>query len=220
MGNVFAIVSGRPVAELFKMVKDFSFECDYLVAHNGAVIAQPSGEIAFLTKCDGSIAEPVFKLLFENGCKWATVGSTTIYKVYAEETDCEGESDYTLHDLPEIPYFTQISTKCVDCDTAEKITNIIKERMGDVLNPLQNGICIDIVRADMNKAKGLYRLMDIVGAKYEDVITVGDNLNDLDMIKEFKSYAMENGVDMIKKTANYTTPGVAELIDKELSNKF
>ena len=42
------------------------------------------------------------------------------------------------------------------------------------------------------------KLMELVGASYDDVITVGDNVNDYDMIKEFKSYAMESGVQSIK----------------------
>ena len=88
----------------------------------------------------------------------------------------------------------------------------------DKLNPLQNGCWIDIVRTDMNKAKGLYILMEYLGAKYDDIIAVGDNINDSDMIREFKSYAMENGVDDIKKLADYVTPGIAELIERELNN--
>ena len=68
----------------------------------------------------------------------------------------------------------------------------------------------------MNKAKGLYRLMDITGAKYEDVIAVGDNINDEDMLREFRSYAMANGVPYIKEIANDITEGITELIEKEL----
>ena len=66
---------------------------------------------------------------------------------------------------------------------------------------LKNGAFVDIVRADINKANGLYILMNLLGAKYEDVTVVGDNVNDKDMIEEFNSYAMENGVDTIKKLA-------------------
>lgn len=214
-GNIFAIVSGRPIKDLLEIVKKFSFECDYLVAHNGAYIAKPDGSVISSTPCDSGIIVPLLKLLFENGCTWASVGASTLWKVYADSKEGELNSGYSLHNLPEIPWFTQICTKCADYATAEKLTKIIREYMGDVINPLQNGLYIDIVRADMNKAKGIYLLMDFVGAKYEDVIVVGDNVNDLDMIKEFKSYAMENGVDMIKKIADYTTPGVVELIERE-----
>ena len=68
----------------------------------------------------------------------------------------------------------------------------------------------------MDKAKGIYMLLDILGAKYEDVIAVGDNINDLAMIKEFRSYAMDNGVELIKDLADSTVSSVTELIEKEL----
>ena len=52
--------------------------------------------------------------------------------------------------------------------------------------------------------------------KYEDVIAVGDNINDRDMLAEFRSYAMKNGVDFIKELADDTVSSVTELIEKEL----
>lgn len=68
----------------------------------------------------------------------------------------------------------------------------------------------------MNKAKALTHLLELVGASHADMITVGDNTNDADMIKAFRSYAMENGVQAIKDLADFVTPGVAELIWREL----
>ena len=68
----------------------------------------------------------------------------------------------------------------------------------------------------MDKAKGIYLLMDILGAEYDDVIAVGDNINDRAMIEEFRSYAMKNGVDAIKELADYTVSSVTELIEKEI----
>ena len=44
----------------------------------------------------------------------------------------------------------------------------------------------------------------------------GDIVNDKAMIEEFRSYAMENGVDSIKAIADFTTSGITELIKKEL----
>ena len=50
------------------------------------------------------------------------------------------------------------------------------------------------------------------------MIVVGDNLNDADMLQAFTSYAMENGVEKIKKIATYTTKSVTDLILRELKN--
>ena len=69
----------------------------------------------------------------------------------------------------------------------------------------------------INKAKGLYDYLELVGGKYEDMITVGDNINDTHMIKEFRSYAMANGVQSIKDIADYVTEGITELIEKEMN---
>ena len=69
----------------------------------------------------------------------------------------------------------------------------------------------------MNKAQGLYDYLQIVGGKYEDMITVGDNINDTHMIKEFRSYAMANGVQSIKDIADYEIEGITELIEKEMN---
>ena len=149
------------------------------------------------------------------GCEWASVH--TSFRCIIDERDNERlEDEFTLKTLPEIPYFNQISTILPDDSEAARVTDAVREKFGEHLNPLQNGRCIDIVSADMNKAQGLYNLLEIVGAEYDDMITVGDNINDTHMIAEFRSYAMENAVQSIKNIADYITPGVTELIEKEL----
>lgn len=211
-GNVFAIISGRGVVELFELYNKNNLVCDYLIADNGAVIMKPDGTVVCDTRCDGSLAKPLLRLLFELDCPFGDVHTSFPCFVCAEEK----ENCYTPEDVPKIPFFTQISTMLDTFEEAEKVTKSVRSEFGKELNPLQNGRCIDIVRHDMNKAKGLHLLMDITGAKYEDVIAVGDNINDEDMLREFRSYAMENGVPYIKEIANDITKGITELIEKEL----
>lgn len=217
-GNIFALISGRGPGNVLELYNEQQFPCDYLIANNGAVIMKTDGTVISDIRCDGSLAVPLLKLLFKNGCPWGHIETSVPCRVYADSADIKEAHEYTLRNMPEIPYFNQISTFLPDFDTAADVTACIRDHFGDKLNPLQNGVCIDIVRADMNKAKGLYILMEYLGAKYEDIIAVGDNINDSDMIREFRSYAMENGVDAIKETADYITPGITELIEKELAD--
>ncbi len=216
-GNIFAVISGRGPVDILKIYKEKQFGCDYLVADNGAVIMKTDGSVVSEVRCDGNIAYPLLKLLFDSGCPFGEVHTAFPCRAYADEKDCKEAGEYTQENMPDIPYFTQISTMLDDFETSAKVTSFVREKFGDKLNPLQNGRCIDIVRSDMNKAKGLYRLAEIAGAEYGDIIAVGDNINDMDMIKEFRSYAMENGVDSVKESATYITKGITELIEKELS---
>lgn len=216
-GNIFALISGRGPEDVLYIYNKQQFPCDYLIANNGAVIMKTDGNVISDIRCDGKLTSPLLKLLFENGCPWGHIQTSFPCRVYAESEECKEDDEYTLENMPKIEYFNQISTFLPDFETAAKVTDCIRKQFGDKLNPLQNGVCIDIVRADMNKAKGLYTLMNYLGAKHEDIIAVGDNINDSDMIKEFRSYAMENGVDAVKALADYTTPGITEMIEKELA---
>ena len=215
-GNIFALISGRGMKDVKRIYDKGNFECDYLLADNGAVILTPDGEIVSDIRCDGSIAYPLISFLIESGCPWGNIDNNNSVRVYSKDC-CERKSeDYTLDNFPHIEYFNQISTMLPTFEEAEKVTAGIKEKFSHCLNPLQNGQCIDIVSSDVNKAKGLYILIKLLNASKSDVITVGDNINDKDMIAEFRSYAMENGVDSIKALADCVTPGITELIKKEM----
>ena len=81
---------------------------------------------------------------------------------------------------------------------------------------MQNNVCIDIVASKVNKAYGLRRVAALFGGNEADIIAVGDNVNDLDMLKAFRSYAMENGVEEAKTVATQTVTSVTEVIFYEL----
>ena len=231
-GNWFGIVSGRSLTGLKRLVNgednpkniiktnasSASYKCDFLIANNGAVICDGNADVLTQTKGSPDIIIPLIKALFELNCLFAcicTVGYEDIY-VKIDKVYCEDEYDFLIENMPEVPFFNQISTMLDTDEEAAQVVKAINTRFSDTLNPLQNGRCIDIVPKGVDKAQGIYALINKIGANKEDVITVGDNINDTDMIREFYSYAMENGVDEIKKLADKTTVSVTELIEKEL----
>ena len=215
-GNKFGIVSGRITDDLLRIYKKDKLELDFLLACNGAVILTTDGKILKEDRIDGDILKPILDFIFSLGADWATIQSDRSYIIDENDND-RLPDEFTRKTLPDLKYFNQISTILEDEEEALMVTNAIKEQFGDKLNPLQNGRCIDIVSATMNKAQGLYDYLELVGGKYEDMITVGDNINDTHMIKEFRSYAMANGVQSIKDIADYEIEGITELIEKEMN---
>ena len=219
-GNIFGVVSGRGVNSLFDVIKDKALRYDFLIANNGAVICDNSLNVLAETKQEGSVIKSFIIDLFSWGCPFVNVDfMKTSYMTRADVADVD-EGEYSINTLPEIDYFHQMNTMLENDDEAEKIVVKIEEKYKDILTPLQNGRCIDIVPFGVNKATGIYKLLEAVGCAYEDVITVGDNINDTHMIKEFRSYAMANGVDKIKELADYVTLGITELIETELGVKI
>ncbi|MBR2876681.1 MAG: HAD-IIB family hydrolase [Clostridia bacterium] len=215
-GNKFGIVSGRMPDDLLKIYKETELELDFLLACNGAVILTTDGKILKDDRIDGALLRPFLDFLFSLGTDWAAIHCEKTY-IIDENDDDRLPDEFTRKTLPEMKYFNQVSTILEDEEEALTVTSAIKEKFGDILNPLQNGRCIDIVSSRINKAKGLYDYLELVGGKYEDMIAVGDNINDTHMIKEFRSYAMANGVQSIKDIADYVTDGITELIEKEIN---
>jgi Cof subfamily protein (haloacid dehalogenase superfamily) len=215
-GNKFGIVSGRMAYDLLQIYKKDELELDFLLACNGAVIMTTNGEILKEDRIDGAVLMPFLDFLFSLGANWAVIQSDRGYVIDENDNDRLPE-EFTRKTLPQIKYFNQVSTILEDDKEAEAVTEAIKEKFGATLNPLQNGRCIDVVSTAMNKAQGLYNYLEIVGGSYEDMITVGDNINDTHMIKEFRSYAMANGVQAIKDLADCETKGITELIEKEMN---
>lgn len=58
----------------------------------------------------------------------------------------------------------------------------------------------------MDKQRGIKRMMDELGAPYEDVVVFGDGLNDVTMFTpEWTSIAMGNAREVLKERADYVT---------------
>ena len=215
-GNLFGIISGRGILSLLAVVAQAGVTVDFLLANNGAVLARPDGTMLKDERADGSILQPLLKVLFEQKCSYAFVDGSRLYHVFDDLSQKKNGEFYTPQTLPKLPYFNQVSTRHLDLQRAGEVTELLRQKFGKFVNPLQNGNCIDIVPAGMNKARGIYTLLEQIGADKKDVITVGDQTNDLDMIVEFHSYAMQNAHPAVKQAADAEVFDITDLIHQEL----
>lgn len=216
-GNLFVLVSGRHSANVRQLHIDQRFPCDYFIGSNGAVIRNSKNEVLHADCCAMEMLLPLIRFLFELGCPFALVhGAQDWFFTYPVLSPTAREPACTLETMPDVAFYTQVTTQMSTDAEAAAVTRQVKERFGAWFNPLQNGTSVDIVAAGVNKARGLSRLLELVDAGPEDMITVGDNTNDADMLAAYRSYAMENGVPSIRELADFVTPGVAELIAREL----
>lgn len=103
-------------------------------------------------------------------------------------------------------------------------TNKIVSKYGDnisITSAIEN--CIDILDGGISKAKGLSILSEKLSIKRQEIITVGDNINDMEMLEYAGlGVAMGNAPDKVKNTADYVTAvnnddGLAKFLEKLLS---
>ena len=217
-GNLFGLVSGRGPSYLEHMRSHYPhLEMDFFAAYNGAFIVDADGAPLHTTACHGVPAVELTATLLELGCPFVYVNGESSYKVRRADEPLQAGECY-LSELPRDPsWFHQISVQLDTPADAAQVTAQLCGIYGARLNPMQNNICIDIVDASVNKAYGLRRVAELFGGEEGEIIAVGDNLNDLDMLRAFRSYAMENGVEEVKQAAGQTVKTVTELIYRELA---
>ncbi len=212
-GNLFAVVSGRQ-ADFYYELRKKDIPVDFLLACNGAVITDKAYNIISSSICEEDIGNELTEFLFSLGCPFVYFNGKESFRIKNKEFPEEEGTDY--EPLKKLLDFNQISTAHDTFRKAAFVTERIREKFGEFLNPLQNGTCIDVVPSGIDKAEGIHILLRHLGLGAESVIAVGDNVNDEAMIREFYSYAMANGVDSIKKLADNITVSIEELIEREM----
>ena len=215
-GNKIGVVSGRSFDMLSVIEKECGIPLDFFVAFNGAIVYNAeSGELD-KTPCEEVNPADLVKDLFAFGCTHAHVNSDKYYLVRENESERK-DGEYTLQDVTFPTLIYQVSVELPSETESACVAAKVEEKYGHVLSPLQNGRCVDIVAKGVGKAYGLKKVQGQFNAKWEDVIAVGDNLNDVDMLQAFPSYAMENGVEEVKKIAVHITKSVTDVIYRELN---
>lgn len=220
-GHRFGIVTGRGIYNIRKTAMHDNVVCDYFIANNGAVVADKDGVPIAVAQGDPAAAGAICSFVLDNGGLFACVNDLERDHFFCsdreKETDRREDARFlALSSLPSRLPFTQISTVCTDGTEAKKLTERLNERFGGIVTALQNGNCIDIVPAGIDKAVGIRRLLQHLGVSEDAVCAVGDNSNDIAMLKAFRSYAVENATDEVKSIAHAVVYNIAELIEREM----
>lgn len=239
-GNLFGIVSGRDYVTGYKTFKkENKFPFDFLLLKTGAMACDKNGEIIYEAEADGTVIRngktlvpALFERAFELGAEFCTtsVGKERAYYYKDFPNGIQYEKNGSYADLPpgadqlyrrphphseleSIKSFGLVSVIGKDEETTADIAKVIRDEFGDVLNPLQNTVAIDISPAGIDKAYGIKKYAEIYGIGYDDIYVAGDNYNDIAMLEAYNSCAMTGGVDDAKKAASCVYDTVGDYIE-------
>lgn len=207
---------------------------EYLILQNGAVIHQlPDLNIVhetILTEGDRQAIYDIFKEYRSEEVQMVAFDPDKLYLVDDETAnptvvqDAKTLStDITLAKFEEVLNLETLykivvfgGVEFID-DYLEKIPNDLYEQV-HIVRSLP--VAIEFIPKLANKANGLNALIQLLDIKAEDIMTIGDELNDYEMVKMAGlGVAMENGHPEVKRVADELTltnneNGVAHAIRK------
>ncbi len=213
-GITFAAASGRQyygVEKLFGSVRDKMM----FIAENGGA-AYEKGKCVYSRPLPGNGIREIIgeaQKLYEKGVRILLSGEKSAYAADCDPDFAQSCETYCAHlerlrDISVLPENDSIIKIALFDKNAEKGVYSAMQKFAGVYNVILSNTCwVDIVSKDVNKGTAVSRLMERLGAGYDEAMVFGDYLNDLEMMECCKySFAMENAHPALKKAAHFIAP--------------
>lgn len=233
-GMRVVIASGRPAAGLKTIVDELELArySGYIMPYNGGEVYNARAlatPIESHTLPKGAAAE-IYALAKEYGLSVVTYSTTHLLTEDTQNEFVQKEVGITGMPIEQLEDFVRDAPlnlpKCLivgDAKTIEQVEPIARERFGGRMDAFRsNPYFLEIVPTGINKGQAIAGLLQRLDYAANELIAVGDNYNDLEMIQYAGlGVAMANAPEPIKSCADYVTTsndadGVAHLINKHI----
>ena len=217
-GAYVVICTGRPLVGVTDFLEELEFDSDndYVITFNGALIQKvKSGEIIAKHTLDINDFYRFATLSKKLGLHMHTQEQGTTY------TFNRDISKYTIYEsyltkmplkyrtFDEIPQDIVISKMMLidEPDLIDKAIPKIPKELFEQYELVRSMPCFfEILNKQASKGNAVKQLADILNIPRENVMAIGDNLNDISMIEYAGlSVAMGNGAEQVKEKAKYIT---------------
>jgi len=216
-GNLFGIVTGRAYDMIVNELIHYGIDVDFLSCNNGSTIFDHEGYVIYQVNIDFNLACDLIKWLEKednvmfgacDGKHYFTIlnGSfSTIMKNNLIGTITSSKEDI-INTGTITAFFTRKSTDELTNDMGHRMEREFNYRLG--LHT--NGGTIDVGPKDITKSTAIQFLQK----KYPNahITTIGDHLNDMDMVKDFHGFAIASGHEELKKIASHIVSNLSEAI--------
>lgn len=200
--NIFVIATGRSLYDYKNKQNLYNIKSNYIIVNHGATILKDDKVIYNKTINNDAKNRLLKDLDLEN----------TISSFACNEN--ESRLDFSNDNL------TKIHVRYSMPEQAEKIWKLITEKYSEYISAfiVCHSEAIEIVSNEVNKSNAIRYIANLENLSEDKIYTIGDGDSDIQMIKDFNGYAMNNAVKGLKKYAKKELESVSELINLVLSN--
>lgn len=217
-GNQFGFVTGRAFNMIQTPARQNRIPYDFLICNNGTSIYDRDGKLISTGWLpDGCMADLFACPAVKEALHYALINTERTYAVIRSEDSPADRMDFEMTCVKEeealaFGPFCQISLPFASPKEAAVCAETVNREFGVVVRGHLNMECVDITPAGMDKSVGVETYRKLTGVSAEDVLVVGDGENDLDMIRRFHGYTVDNARPQVKEAAARVYRSVEELI--------
>ena len=196
--NIFIFATGRSYFDFMNKAEQYKLKWDYLIINHGATILDKNNNIISNYTIDNDVIKNIKKdLEIEKAIKYFC---------------CNLENSRTNFNDKDL---TKIYAK-YEKDKAEQINSLINKKYSEFVNCyLVSGNAVEIISNKTCKSNAIEEIAQIEKVNRENIFAIGDGYSDIEMIKNYNVYCMEESVQELLKICNgKIVKSVSELIEK------
>ena len=114
--------------------------------------------------------------------------------------------------IDDLPRINQLALDFESPEAAQNATEMINDKYGEWIFAQKNTHSVDIVISGMNKAVGVENLLKIFDWRGKTYV-IGDESNDLPMIRHFGGFTVATAKDFVKKKATRIFSSVGAMLN-------
>lgn len=211
-GNLFGLVSGRVLFGIEYEAERHGIPCDFIVGASGGQAEDINKKMLFSYTCGhNNIEKMAYFILKYNGSSCGIGYDRTHTDLFINSNDIK---TIDVEKMQSIPYTYQMNTSFKTDEEAMRFAQKVNEEFAGIFTAHQNGCCVDIPPYGVSKATGISQIAKIYGIDHKDVITVGDNYNDIPMLTSFNGVAVSTAKDKVKQTAQYIAEDFSQIVEQ------
>ncbi len=198
-GNIFIIATGRSYMDFKKKVDTYKIKYDYVFLNHGATILDSKDNI-------------LYNFPIENVDIKTLKGELELEKsiTYFCCSKLDSRVDFNHSNL------TKIAIRYLPLVNIPAIKEKLQLKYSNISVYLVSSNMIEIISKSIDKSKAIELLINDLNINKENVYTIGDGETDINMIKDYKGYAMKNSLNEVKEFAKGECESVSNLINKIL----
>lgn len=194
-GNMFIIATGRPIYLLEADINKYHIDYNYLICNDGAVIFDKAKRKIYEDNMDKEIAINIFNEL---------QGDLNLEKVFIDNTTSfSTDTNDIFNGIVALPIDRQKALNSIEylCNKYPNIQGYLSHKW------------VNILTKNASKGNAIKWLASKNSWNVSEIITVGDNKNDLSMSGDFNSYAIMGNIELMNHT-KHIVKDFAEMMEE------
>ncbi len=191
-GNMFIIATGRSINNLKVDINEHNIKYSYLICSDGASIYDNKNNNLFTCDIDRKLINPICDLLDKD---------PNIFLTFIENDNIVSGT-----------HANSIAGTFFDKDKCKQLVETINQKF-PLVNAYLSESHINIRNKKVSKYEAIKFLISNYNIKSDNIYTIGDNVNDIEMCKHFNSFSFYNADDSIKKVSKKLVNDFSEAID-------